>query len=169
VRGLGAAFLVLAGACVAPPPGPPAGALSPVPRQDRPLTREQVLALTEGAPDVERAIQELEERRFAFPLDAANVEAFRAAGAPPEVVLYLKLRANAEWRARVAADETSAREAGFRGPGGRSTRTSMTTHGRTGASRWFFGSVAENVLRHTSCPLLVVRTGGPESGREGTS
>jgi nucleotide-binding universal stress UspA family protein len=34
----------------------------------------------------------------------------------------------------------------------------MTTHGRTGATRWFFGSVAEQVTRHARCPLLVVRT-----------
>jgi nucleotide-binding universal stress UspA family protein len=37
----------------------------------------------------------------------------------------------------------------------------MTTHGRTGASRWFFGSVAEQVTRHATCPLLVKRTAGP--------
>lgn len=33
----------------------------------------------------------------------------------------------------------------------------MTTHGRSGASRWLFGSVAEAVLREASCPLLVRR------------
>jgi nucleotide-binding universal stress UspA family protein len=33
----------------------------------------------------------------------------------------------------------------------------MTTHGRSGASRWFFGSVAEAVLREADCPLLVRR------------
>lgn len=37
----------------------------------------------------------------------------------------------------------------------------MSTHGRSGAARWFFGSVAEQVTRHAKCPLLVVRTGGP--------
>ena len=36
----------------------------------------------------------------------------------------------------------------------------MTTHGRSGASRWAFGSVAEQVLRHCPHPLLVLRTGG---------
>lgn len=34
----------------------------------------------------------------------------------------------------------------------------MTTHGRSGLSRWWFGSVAETVLRQARCPLLVVRT-----------
>lgn len=34
----------------------------------------------------------------------------------------------------------------------------LTTHGRTGASRWLWGSVAEQVVRHAPCPLLVRRT-----------
>jgi nucleotide-binding universal stress UspA family protein len=34
----------------------------------------------------------------------------------------------------------------------------MTTHGRTGLARAAFGSVAEQVLRHVTCPLLVKRT-----------
>jgi nucleotide-binding universal stress UspA family protein len=38
----------------------------------------------------------------------------------------------------------------------------MTPHGRTGASRWAFGSVAEQAVRHCPCPLLVKRTGGFE-------
>ncbi|MBI3856001.1 MAG: universal stress protein [Planctomycetes bacterium] len=33
----------------------------------------------------------------------------------------------------------------------------MTTHGRSGPSRWVFGSVAAKVLRAASVPLLVVR------------
>jgi nucleotide-binding universal stress UspA family protein len=33
----------------------------------------------------------------------------------------------------------------------------MTTHGRIGADRMLFGSVAEDVLRHTPCPVLLVR------------
>lgn len=32
------------------------------------------------------------------------------------------------------------------------------SHGRTGLSRMLLGSVAENVVRHASCPVLVVRT-----------
>ncbi len=34
----------------------------------------------------------------------------------------------------------------------------MTTHGRTGLSRWVLGSVAEKVIRHSSSPVLVLRT-----------
>jgi nucleotide-binding universal stress UspA family protein len=40
----------------------------------------------------------------------------------------------------------------------------MTTHGRSGPSRWVFGSVAEHVLHHLETPLLVVRTTGLSEG-----
>lgn len=33
----------------------------------------------------------------------------------------------------------------------------MSTHGRSGISRWILGSVAERVLRHVGIPLLLVR------------
>lgn len=33
----------------------------------------------------------------------------------------------------------------------------MGTHGRRGLSRMVMGSVAENVLRHAPCPVLVIR------------
>lgn len=33
----------------------------------------------------------------------------------------------------------------------------MTTHGRGGLGRLVFGSVADEVLRHSSCPILLVR------------
>jgi nucleotide-binding universal stress UspA family protein len=33
----------------------------------------------------------------------------------------------------------------------------MTTHGRSGLGRMFFGSVADSVLRHAACPVLLVR------------
>jgi nucleotide-binding universal stress UspA family protein len=32
----------------------------------------------------------------------------------------------------------------------------MTTHGRTGLSRWLFGSVTQKVLSQMECPVLVV-------------
>jgi len=32
----------------------------------------------------------------------------------------------------------------------------MTTHGRSGSARWWFGSIAEEVLRRAACPLLLV-------------
>ena len=33
----------------------------------------------------------------------------------------------------------------------------MASHGRTGMKRWLLGSVAEAVLRHANCPVLLVR------------
>jgi nucleotide-binding universal stress UspA family protein len=33
----------------------------------------------------------------------------------------------------------------------------MTTHGRSGLGKLFFGSVAESVLHHAACPVLLVR------------
>jgi nucleotide-binding universal stress UspA family protein len=34
----------------------------------------------------------------------------------------------------------------------------MTTHGRSGIPRWYYGSVAEKILRTSPCPVLVKRT-----------
>ena len=34
----------------------------------------------------------------------------------------------------------------------------MSTHGRSGVSRWVYGSVAERVLQGASCPILLLRT-----------
>jgi len=42
----------------------------------------------------------------------------------------------------------------------------MSTHGRTGVSRWVLGSVAEKVLRASSMPLLLVRAPGAATQRE---
>jgi len=36
------------------------------------------------------------------------------------------------------------------------------SHGRTGLSRLFLGSVSEHVLRHAPCPVLVVREAPPK-------
>ena len=36
----------------------------------------------------------------------------------------------------------------------------MSTHGRSGLKRWFFGSVAERVLRHSPKPVFLVRCTG---------
>jgi nucleotide-binding universal stress UspA family protein len=34
----------------------------------------------------------------------------------------------------------------------------MSTHGRSGVKRWLLGSVAEKVMRHTTKPVLLVRS-----------
>ena len=33
----------------------------------------------------------------------------------------------------------------------------MSTHGRGGLARWSFGSVADKVVRHSPCPILLIR------------
>jgi nucleotide-binding universal stress UspA family protein len=38
----------------------------------------------------------------------------------------------------------------------------MTTHGRGGVARWFLGSVAEDVLRRATVPVLLIRSQPPE-------
>ncbi len=34
----------------------------------------------------------------------------------------------------------------------------MSSHGRDGASRWWMGSVAEKVTRHSPCPVFLIRS-----------
>jgi nucleotide-binding universal stress UspA family protein len=38
----------------------------------------------------------------------------------------------------------------------------MASHGRTGVRRWFLGSVAEEVLRQSTVPVLLIRQHEPE-------
>lgn len=38
----------------------------------------------------------------------------------------------------------------------------MCTHGRSGISRWVYGSVADKVLRGANCPVLLVRVRPPK-------
>jgi nucleotide-binding universal stress UspA family protein len=40
----------------------------------------------------------------------------------------------------------------------------LATHGRSGISRWVFGSVAEKVVRSSSVPVLLIRPKGFKSG-----
>src|SRR5688500_4151693 len=56
-----------------------------------------------------------------------------------------------------AADEILVRRAGELG----ADLIAMTTHGRGGLERLVFGSVADAVLRHAPCPVLLVRVHGP--------
>jgi nucleotide-binding universal stress UspA family protein len=55
-------------------------------------------------------------------------------------------------REGLAADEiiAAARQNG-------DTLLAMSTHGRSGVKRWILGSVTETVVRHSDCPVLVMR------------
>lgn len=43
----------------------------------------------------------------------------------------------------------------------------MSTHGRSGPSQWFFGSVAERVVRHSVVPVLTIAAPGCRVGVPG--
>jgi nucleotide-binding universal stress UspA family protein len=45
----------------------------------------------------------------------------------------------------------------------RDTLIAMATHGHSGAKRWLLGSVAEKVLRNSTCPLFLVRASEAET------
>jgi len=48
----------------------------------------------------------------------------------------------------------------------------LSSHGRTGLTRWVLGSVAQHIVRHVKVPVLVLRDGGPLAStpsRAGTS
>jgi nucleotide-binding universal stress UspA family protein len=38
----------------------------------------------------------------------------------------------------------------------------MATHGRSGITRWFFGSIAEKLMRAVEIPILLVKANGCE-------
>ncbi|MFO7996764.1 MAG: universal stress protein [Dehalococcoidia bacterium] len=40
----------------------------------------------------------------------------------------------------------------------------IATHGRSGITRWAFGSVADKLMRLSSVPVLVIRPEHPQSG-----
>lgn len=42
----------------------------------------------------------------------------------------------------------------------------MSSHGRSGLSRLLMGSVAESVLRHAKCPVLILKQFAAEQGTE---
>lgn len=68
------------------------------------------------------------------------------------------------YRVKVAGDLGNPAEAIIeRANGGDIDVVAMTTHGRSGISRLLFGSVAEQVVRHVSVPVLLLR---PRSGSD---
>lgn len=45
----------------------------------------------------------------------------------------------------------------------------LTSHGRTGLTRWALGSVAQHLVRHTNVPVLVLRESGPSPTKYGAN
>jgi nucleotide-binding universal stress UspA family protein len=102
---------------------------------------------------------------------------FIGEGAPPATYTDLLTLARRSAKRRLAAVLARARRLGVRAqvvfaeglPADeilRAARRShadlivMGTHGRTGVSRMFMGSVAERVVRESRCPVLTVRAHG---------
>lgn len=102
---------------------------------------------------------------------------FIGEGAPPSSYLELLALARRSAKRRLAAVLARVRRAGVRVrsifteglPGDEILRAArraradlivMGTHGRTGLSRAFMGSVADRVVRESRCPVLTVRSHG---------
>jgi nucleotide-binding universal stress UspA family protein len=102
---------------------------------------------------------------------------FIGEGAPPSSYVELLILARRSAKRRLAAALARAKRGRVRAQGifaeglpadailraARRTRADlivMGTHGRTGMSRVFLGSVAERVVRESRCPVLTVRAHG---------
>lgn len=122
---------------------------------------ERVLVPLDGSPLAEEALN-----RVAALLRSGDSE-----------ILLVRAAAEGEEDAYLERQERKLTRQGFRvrravrsGPpaevilelaeGLRATMIAMSTHGRSGISRWVFGSVAEKVLRASRIPLLLVRSFG---------
>lgn len=102
---------------------------------------------------------------------------FIGKGAPPSSYADLLILARRSARRRLAAALARVRRVGVRAQAifaeglpadeilraarrARADLIVMGTHGRTGVSRVFLGSVAERVVRESRCPVLTVRAHG---------
>lgn len=94
-------------------------------------------------------------RSYADLLNLARRSARRRLAAALARVRRVRVRAQAIFAEGLPADEIlrAARRA-------RADLIVMGTHGRTGVSRVFLGSVAERVVRESRCPVLTVRAHG---------
>lgn len=88
---------------------------------------------------------EAERTEFAgYLAEVAGLPVFASVGTETEVLLGPAAQSILE----VASDKQAA-------------LVVMTSHGRTGFSRWLLGSVAQQVARHAPVPVLVLREQGP--------
>ena len=77
---------------------------------------------------------------------ATYLQSIAEKSAQPEVLLRTRIEDGDE--ASVIVDTAVAEQ---------SDLIVMSTHGRTGFSRWYLGSVAERVMQSAPCPVLIVR------------
>jgi nucleotide-binding universal stress UspA family protein len=140
---------------------------------------ERILVALDGSPAAERVLAHAEALATAFGSHVTLLRATLSAemigpiGPPidPEPMLEADQETAADYLARVAATlkqrnldvDTETPEgpahtviierAAAVGAG----LILMTTHGRSGLGRMVFGSTADSVLRHSACPVLLVR------------
>jgi nucleotide-binding universal stress UspA family protein len=141
---------------------------------------ERILVPLDGSPAAELILSQI--RRILFRKDA-EIVLLQAVENPPLFggsVSSARAQAAANARAYLLGQEDKLTREGARvrslvrdgSPAGtiletameeESTLIAMTTHGRTGLSRWVFGSVAETVLRSSPIPLLMTRSFVPDA------
>ena len=125
-------------------------------------------------PDVRRLLRRTDAEvilvRSEYPLLSGAVPTVVAESGLPEIKSYLRAVADRLGeqgvRTRTVADSGPAAEAILRAAHNqRATLIALSTHGRTGVARVVLGSVAEQVVRGSSLPVLAVRT-IPDSAAE---
>jgi universal stress protein A len=72
---------------------------------------------------------------------------FAKGGGHPVVPVYPEVRVGSPWEEIVDAAEDDGVDL-----------IVISTHGYSGVKRWLIGSVAERVVRHAPCPVLVLRS-----------
>lgn len=142
---------------------------------ERALTEAERLARLTGAPvhlvrvtDVTQLIW-YGEFGMAMDLSAAEAETARetaAAGAYLETVAERLVGSGLVADTEVRRGQTYREVIAATRPG---DVVVMASHGRGGMTRWFLGSVAEEVLRHATVPVLMVRATEASTSRQGTS
>ena len=144
------------------------------------MTFERILVPLDGSPVAETILSQI--RRILFWKDAEILllrtvelpplfgghEASYLAQAEEEAKAYLRGQELklAEKGARVRSLVRSGSAAGAildAAEVEKATLVAKTTHGRSGLSRWAFGSVAEKVLRASPIPLLMTRSFAPDA------
>lgn len=136
---------------------------------------KRILVALDGSPRAEEVFEEavplalklglpLHLVRVALPVvSGAGVGEFPIVIPAEDPMPYLK-----EVAARLSAQGVEARPVGLEGRAAfevlrhaaetGASLIAMTTHGRTGLPRVLLGSIAEEILRHAPCPVLVRRT-----------
>lgn len=127
-------------------------------------TGHRILVPLDGSPESESILGTLASLKRAGPLRVTLMRiALPDESAAPAGEYLNGVRAGLENQGIPAETKTEwgrpAREILYASRASGFTLIAMATHGRTGLQRAFLGSVAEEVLRHSTLPMLVARPG----------